>query len=221
MLRIHKEGRVSLLIVAIFIAAVTYLVAKLIGNVYFTCLIAFLSLAFFLFVMYFFRVVDRPYITDEGSIMAPCDGTVVVIEKRVESEFFNDERIQVSIFMSPLNVHMNWYPVGGKILKANIQRGSHLVAWAPKSSTHNERSTVVIETQNGQQILVRQIAGAVARRVVSYAKEGINVKQNGHLGFIKFGSRVDLFLPTNVDIKVELNQKTVGSQSIIASFKND
>lgn len=217
-MRIHKEGRVSLLIVAIIIVAVNFAVIKFTQNVYLVYIDFALSIALYLFVMYFFRVVDRPTIEDQNAIIAPCDGTVVVIEKVLESEYFNDERIQVSIFMSPLNVHMNWFPVSGKILKAIRHKGSHLVAWAPKSSTHNERSTVVIETENNKQILVRQIAGAVARRVVCYAKEGKYVEQNGHLGFIKFGSRVDLFLPIDAKINVEINQKTIGTQTVIAKF---
>lgn len=220
MMRIHKEGRVTLLIIAVFILALTYFFIKVIRNEYLIYLDIIASMALYLFVMYFFRYVERPLIDDDGAIIAPCDGKVVVIENQMESEYFNDERIQVSIFMSPLNVHMNWFPVSGKILKAVRHKGSHLVAWAPKSSTHNERSTVVIETPKKQQILVRQIAGAVARRVVCYAKVGGYADQNGHLGFIKFGSRVDLFLPKDAQILVELNQKTIGTQTVIARFKN-
>lgn len=220
MMRIHREGRVTLLIIAIFIVVLTYAVIKITRNEYLIYLTMAASTALYLFVMYFFRVVSRPYVDDSGAIIAPCDGTVVVVEKQFEPEYFNDERIQISIFMSPLNVHQNWYPVSGTILKAIRHKGSHLVAWAPKSSTHNERSTVVIETPAKQQVLVRQIAGAVARRVVCYAKEGMFAEQNTNLGFIKFGSRVDLFLPKDVDVKVEVNQKTIGTQTVIARFKN-
>jgi phosphatidylserine decarboxylase len=220
MMRIHKEGRVSLMIIAVLIVIINYAVVKFTQNEYLVYLDIILSMALYLFVMSFFRVVDRPYINDDNLIIAPCDGTVVVIENQMETEYFNEERIKISIFMSPLNVHMNWFPVGGKILRAIRHKGSHTVAWAPKSSTHNERSTVVIETKNGEQVLVRQIAGAVARRVVCYAKEGEWASQNGHLGFIKFGSRVDLFLPKDADIKVALNQKTIGTQTVIAHFKN-
>ncbi|MBN2807208.1 MAG: phosphatidylserine decarboxylase family protein [Prolixibacteraceae bacterium] len=218
-MRVHKEGRITLLIVAIFIVIVNYAVIRLSKNEYIIYSVAALSIALYLFNLWFFRVVSRPVINDENAIIAPCDGKVVVIENSLESEFLNEECIQISIFMSPLNVHMNWYPVSGKVLYAKIHRGSHLVAWAPKSSTHNERSSVVIEKPNGRKILVRQIAGAVARRVVCYAREGSYAEQNGHLGFIKFGSRVDLFLPKDALVKVELNQNVTGTQTVIARFK--
>jgi phosphatidylserine decarboxylase len=218
-MKLHREGRVSLLIVAIFITLVNYAVARFIGLPYIVYPLMVLSLGFYGFVMYFFRYVNRPVIYDKRLILSPCDGKVVVIEETVETEYFNDTRIQVSIFMSPLNVHMNWFPVSGKIAKAVLHKGSHLVAWAPKSSTHNERSTVVLETPDNQQILVRQVAGAVARRVVMYAKEGEYVEQGDHLGFIKFGSRVDLFLPLGTEIKVSINQNVQGNITEIARFK--
>jgi phosphatidylserine decarboxylase len=218
-MRVHKEGRVTLLIVAIFIVIANYAIIRLTKNEYVIYPAAVLSMAFYLFNLWFFRVVSRPVINDENAIIAPCDGKVVVIENSTETEYLNEDCIQVSIFMSPLNVHMNWYPLSGKVLYAKMHRGSHLVAWAPKSSTHNERSSVVIENSNGKKILVRQIAGAVARRVVCYAREGSYVEQNGHLGFIKFGSRVDLFLPKDAVIKVELNQAVTGTQTVIARLK--
>lgn len=218
-MKIHKEGRVSLLIVAVFIVAVNYAVIKISLNEYLIYAFMAASIALYVFVLHFFRVVNRDVIDDANAIMAPCDGKVVVIEPATESEFLNSETIQVSIFMSPLNVHMNWYPVSGIIKHSQIHKGTHLVAWAPKSSTHNERSSVVIETANNGPILVRQIAGAVARRVVCYAREGSYADQNGHLGFIKFGSRVDLFLPKDADIKVGLNQNVIGTQTVIARFK--
>lgn len=218
-MRVHKEGRITLLIVAIFIVVLNYLVIRITRNEYIIYPVAIMSLGLYLFNLWFFRVDSRPVINDENAIIAPCDGKVVVIENSSETEFLNEDCIQVSIFMSPLNVHMNWYPVSGKILYAKMHRGSHLVAWAPKSSTHNERSSVVIETPKGKRILVRQIAGAVARRVVCYAEEGSYAEQNGHLGFIKFGSRVDLFLPKDAQIKVELNQAVTGTQTVIARLK--
>lgn len=218
-MKLHREGRVTLLIVAAFIALVNYAAARFIGLPYIVYPLMILSLGFYGFIMYFFRYADRPVIYDKRLILSPCDGKVVVIEEQIETEYFNDKRIQVSIFMSPLNVHMNWFPVSGKIVKAVLHKGSHLVAWAPKSSTHNERSTVVLETPENQQILVRQIAGAVARRVVMYAKEGEYIEQGDHLGFIKFGSRVDLFLPLGTEIKVSLNQKVQGNITEIARFK--
>lgn len=151
--------------------------------------------------------------------MAPADGKVVVIEKVFEPDHFKDERIQVSIFMSPLNVHANWYPVDGVITRAEHQKGKFHKAWLPKASTENERSLVVIKMEDGREILVRQIAGAMARRIVTYAAAGEECFIDQHLGFIKFGSRVDLYLPLDADIKVALDQKTVGNETIIANLK--
>lgn len=219
-MKVHREGRVTLLIVALFIVALNYATIKISRNEYIIYPVAVLSLALYLFNLWFFRVVNRPVIDDQNAVIAPCDGKVVVIENAKETEFLNEDTIQISIFMSPLNVHMNWFPVSGKILYKKMHTGSHLVAWAPKSSTDNERSTVVIETPDKRKILVRQIAGAVARRVVCYAKEGNYAEQNGHLGFIKFGSRVDLFLPKDAEIKVNINQEVVGTQTVIARFKS-
>ncbi|MDA3927614.1 MAG: phosphatidylserine decarboxylase family protein [Prolixibacteraceae bacterium] len=217
-MRVHKEGRISLLIIAVFIVSVNYILIKYIRNEYFIYPAIVLSATLYLFAFYFFRVVNRPVINDSNAIIAPCDGKVVVIENIQENTHLNEEVTQISIFMSPLNVHMNWFPVSGKILHAQREKGSHTVAWAPKASTHNERSIVLIETENKNKILVKQIAGAVARRVVCYAKTGKYADQNGNLGFIKFGSRVDLFLPKSANIKVELNQKVIGTQTVIARF---
>lgn len=218
-MRVHKEGRVSLLIVALIIVAINFLALKITSHPYVIYGVLLASLMLYLFVMFFFRVVNRLTIDDAGAVIAPCDGKVVVIEKTYEDEYLKCETLKVSIFMSPFNVHMNWFPVSGKVMFQKMHKGSHLAAWAPKSSTNNERSSVVIETPNGQQIMVRQIAGTLARRVVCYAKEGSYAEQNDHLGFIKFGSRVDLYLPTDVDIKVKLNENVTGTQSVIARFK--
>lgn len=218
-MRIHKEGRPTLLILAITIVAINFAIIKLFRNEYIIYIIAALSILLYLLVMYFFRVVNRPAITDENAIIAPCDGKIVVIEEAYEDEFLKCNTLKVSIFMSPLNVHMNWYPVDGKILLSKIHRGKHLAAFAPKSSDDNERSSVVIETPKKIQIMVRQIAGTMARRVVCYAKEDGYAEQNGHLGFIKFGSRVDMYLPIDTQIKVKLNQKVTGTQTVIARFK--
>ncbi|HKM92294.1 MAG TPA: phosphatidylserine decarboxylase family protein [Prolixibacteraceae bacterium] len=218
-MRIHKEGRLTLLLLAISIVIINYAVIKIFRNEYTVYITATISILLYLLVMYFFRFVNRPSINDENAIIAPCDGKVVVIEESYEGEFLKCETLKVSIFMSPLNVHMNWFPVGGKILLSKIHRGKHLVAYAPKSSDENERSSVVIETPGGKTIMVRQIAGAMARRVVCYAKEDGYAEQNGHLGFIKFGSRVDMYLPIDTKIKVELNQNVIGTQTVIARFK--
>lgn len=219
-MQIHKEGRLTLLIVATFILVVNFGAIKLMpGQLFVQIPIFVLSIAFYLFIMWFFRIPNRLAINDSNAIMAPCDGKVVVIEQKTESEFLNEETIQISIFMSPLNVHMNWYPVSGKIVYSKLHKGSHTVAWAPKASTDNEHSTVVLETQNNQKLLVRQIAGAMARRVVCYARQNSYAEQNGHMGFIKFGSRVDLFLPKTAEIIVKLDQNVIGTQTVIARLK--
>jgi len=217
-MRIHREGRKTLILIGALLFVGNYLLIPVIPVLWISYAMIALSLGVYLFVMYFFRFVDRVGIQDESLVVAPCDGKIVVIEEVEETEVLNEKRIKVSIFMSPLNVHINWYPVSGKILEAQIHKGSHLVAWAPKSSTHNERSTVLIETPRKQTILIRQIAGAVARRIVCYATKGKYAEQNMHLGFIKFGSRVDLYLPVTAEIKVELNQPTVGKQTVIAKL---
>jgi len=215
-MRIHREGRPTLTIIAIVALVVCYLVIRLTHNPFIVYPILALFMGLYIFVMYFFRFVERPEISDKSGIIAPCDGKVVVIEDQFEDEYMKENMKKISIFMSPLNVHINWFPISGKVLFSKIHQGSHLVAWAPKSSTDNERSTVVMELDNKQKIVVRQVAGAVARRVVCYAEEGKYYQQNEHLGFIKFGSRVDIYLPKDAEIKVNLEDKVVGSQTVIA-----
>ena len=218
-MRMHKEGNATLIILLVLLLVINYLVITLVEiPLIFIPLLA-ASILFYIFIMYFFRVPNRKSVDDPLAIISPCDGEVVVIEDIFEGEFLNSDCKKVSIFMSPLNVHINWYPVSGKILHASHSKGSHMVAWAPKSSTLNERSAVLIETETNKKILVRQIAGAVARRVVCYAKEGDYAQQNGQLGFIKFGSRVDLYIPHDYEITVNLEQKVTGSQTIIARIK--
>jgi len=218
-MKIHKEGLVTILIISVFILVADYFAIRFIPNrpIIYAILVA--SFLFYMFIRYFFRIPNRQSIEDVLGLISPCDGKVVVIEDVFENDFLQAECKQISIFMSPFDVHMNWFPVSGKIVHTIRSKGSHVVAWAPKSSTHNERSTVIIETDDHKKIVVRQIAGAVARRVVCYAKEGEYAPQNGHLGFIKFGSRVDLFIPNEYEIKVELDQKVIGSQTIIARLK--
>jgi phosphatidylserine decarboxylase len=174
------------------------------------------SLMLYIFLLFFFRWPARHLEPDHGLIYAPADGKVVVIEETLEKEYFNDSRLQVSIFMSPFNVHSNRYPVSGKIKYVRYHHGNYMVAWHPKSSELNERSSIVIETRNGKEILVRQIAGAVARRIVTYAKENQEVLQGDELGFIKFGSRVDVFLPVGTEIEVPILQQVKANKSIIA-----
>jgi len=174
------------------------------------------SLILYIFILFFFRLPARRLEPDPGLIYAPADGKVVVIEETEEKEYFRDNRLQVSIFMSPFNMHSNRYPVSGRIKYVGYHPGHYLVAWHPKSSELNERSSVVIETETGDEILIRQVAGAVARRIVTYAKEDQVVNQGDELGFIKFGSRVDIFLPVGTEIEIPILQQVKANKSIIA-----
>ena len=174
----------------------------------------------YLLVLNFFRCPIREFEeSTEGVVIAPADGKVVVIEEVEEPEYFHDRRLQISIFMSPLNVHANWIPVDGRVKLVRHYDGNHLAAWLPKSSIENERSTIVIQTPEGQEILARQVAGAIARRVVTYLEEGMDYEIDDHMGFIKFGSRVDVFLPLGSEVCVQLGQKTTGNETIIARLK--
>ena len=183
-------------------------------------IVSLTSLVVYLLMVNFFRSPKRIFPGDvENVVVAPADGKVVVIEKVFEPDHFKDERMQVSIFMSPTNVHANWYPVDGVVVRSEHQKGKFHKAWLPKASTENERSLVVIKMEDGREVLVRQVAGAMARRIVTYAKAGEECFIDQHMGFIKFGSRVDLYLPLDAEIKVALNQKTVGNETIVANFK--
>lgn len=219
--RIHREGT-SILVVAFLVCA---LVNALLWyffpeNVIINSIVSLASLVVYMLMVNFFRSPKRIFPGDvENVIVAPADGKVVVIEKVYEPDHFKDERMQVSIFMSPMNVHANWYPVDGVITRVEHQKGKFHKAWLPKASTENERSLVVIKTDDDREILVRQIAGAMARRIVTYAAAGEECFIDQHMGFIKFGSRVDLYLPLDCDIKVTLDQKTVGNETVIATFK--
>ena len=213
-MNIHKEGHRILISLALILAAVNFLFYWFwpIGLPFATVV----SVILFLLVLQFFRNPRREIlIADNNIVYAPADGKVVVIEEALESEYFEDKRQQVSIFMSPTNVHVNRNPISGKVNYFRYHPGKYLVAWHPKSSTENERTTVVID--NGkEEVLLRQIAGAVAKRIVNYIKEGDKVQQGADFGFIKFGSRVDLFLPLNAKIEVEMGQKVRGNKTIIA-----
>ncbi len=220
-MKIHKEGRITVFFVVFLLLTINVLLVLYVSNfLVFKYLVQFVSFIFLLFILHFFRKPDRQIIVDKNGILAPADGKVVVVEEVMENEYFQDSRMQISIFMSPMNVHVNWYPIAGKILFSKYHKGKHLVAWHPKSSTDNERSSVVIKSKfNDKEILVRQIAGAVARRVVCYAKENQDVMQQGEeLGFIKFGSRVDVFVPLDTKILVKLGDKTIGRQTVIAEY---
>lgn len=216
---IHKEGYPSIILTIIVIAIINFL------TLYFASaypIIVWLGYALSVFllvtILQFFRNPARKVVIDDNTIVAPADGKVVVIEEVTETEYFNDKRLQISIFMSPINVHANRYPIGGIVKYAKYHPGLFLVAWHPKSSTDNERTTIVVEHKNGQKVLFRQIAGALARRIVYYAKEGDQATQGQEFGFIKFGSRVDLLLPTTVKVKVNLEQKVTGNETVIATF---
>jgi phosphatidylserine decarboxylase len=178
-----------------------------------------LSAFLLIVILQFFRSPARTVIIDDNNIIAPADGKVVVIEQVTETEYFNDKRIQISIFMSPLNVHINRYPIGGIVKYVKYHPGLYLVAWHPKSSTENERTTIVVKHKNGKEVMFRQIAGAMARRIVNYAKEDAAAVQGDEFGFIKFGSRVDLLLPPSVKVKVNLEEKVKGRVTVIASFE--
>ncbi|MCD4833579.1 MAG: phosphatidylserine decarboxylase family protein [Bacteroidales bacterium] len=216
---IHKEGRPIVALFFIVLIAINLLVYYFVSsNLIVTLVLGIVSFLLFLFIVRFFRKPNRPLITDDNTIYAPADGTIMVIEETNEDEFFKDKRIQVSIFMSVWDIHINWFPIAGIIKYFKYHPGKFLVAWLPKASTENERTTVVLEDKNKRQILVRQIAGILARRIISYAKEGNEAKQNSELGFIRFGSRVDVFLPLDAKINVQLGQKTRGTQTVIATL---
>ena len=215
---LHREGRKMLLIVAL-VAFIVNLAAYFYFPHWILATLLALSAIILVFVVYFFRDPVRIFtIDDPNYLVAPADGKVVVIEPVMENEYFHEERLQVSIFMSPFNVHANWYPCEGTILVSEHQAGNHKAAWLPKSSTENERSLVVIETKSKVVIAVRQIAGAMARRIVTYARAGKECHRNTHLGFIKLGSRVDLYLPLDTDMFVEMGDNVRGNQTIIAKL---
>jgi phosphatidylserine decarboxylase len=217
--RLHREGRKMLLVVTL-VVFILNLVAYFYWPHWIFATLLGLSAVALVFVVYFFRDPVRILtIDDPNYLVAPADGKVVVIEPVMENEYFHEQRLQVSIFMSPFNVHANWYPCEGTILVSEHQAGNHKAAWLPKSSTENERSLVVIETKSKAVIAVRQIAGAMARRIVTYARAGKECHRNSHLGFIKLGSRVDLYLPLNTEMFVEMGDNVRGNQTIIAKLK--
>lgn len=212
----HKEGAKIILSTTVFVVALVLLADEFIGLTWLRMTVQIIGLLLLILVLQFFRNPKRYTPNDDNHVIAPVDGKVVVIEEVFESEYFNDKRIQVSIFMSPLNVHVTRYAVNGKINFSKHHPGKYLVAWHPKASTENERTTVVIENRIFGEILYRQIAGALARRIVNYAKVGMQVKQGHDAGFIKFGSRVDLFLPLGTELNVSLNQVVKGGETVVA-----
>ncbi|CAM2761694.1 phosphatidylserine decarboxylase [Flavobacterium succinicans] len=213
----HKEGTPSILLGTTFTAIVLLLTDYLIETNWIKMTIQLATLAFLIIILQFFRNPKRTVILNEKHILSPVDGKVVVIEEVFEKEYFKDKRIQVSIFMSPINVHVTRYGLSGLVKFSKYHPGKFLVAWHPKASEENERTTIVVENDTFGAVLYRQIAGALAKRIVNYAEEGMQVIQGTDAGFIKFGSRVDLFLPLGTPINVVLNQKAIGGKTIIAS----
>jgi phosphatidylserine decarboxylase len=217
---IHKEGFVSIGLAALFVLLTNGLIRYFFPEIsWLTTAWLIASIIFFFIIVQFFRKPTRLSPINPKHVIAPCDGKVVVIEEVVESEYFKGPRRQVSIFMSPINVHINWTPIAGVVKYFKYHPGKYLVAWHPKSSTENERTTTVIKAPNGVEVLFRQIAGALAKRIVWYVKEGQQVTQGSEIGFIKFGSRVDVFLPLDAEIKVNLEEKTTGGITVLAHLK--
>ena len=213
----HKEGhKIILLFLSITIIDIL-IVEYFIENSTLRIFIQIISLLILILILQFFRNPKRNTVISDDKILSPVDGKVVIIKKVFEKEYFKDERLQISVFMSPINVHVTRYPSSGEIVFSKYHPGDYLVAWHPKSSEKNERTTIVLKTKTFGEILYRQIAGALARRIVNYAKVGANAIQGEDAGFIKFGSRVDLFLPLDSKVKVKLNQKVIGGETVISS----
>jgi phosphatidylserine decarboxylase len=216
---IHKEGRTLLFVLLIIFFALYWVfvyflpAAPVLHNI-----VLGVSVVFYLIILQFFRSPIFSVKQNESTVLAPADGKVVVIEETEETEYLHSKRKQISIFMSPVNVHVNRMPVGGSISYFKYHAGKYLVAWHPKSSTENERTTVVAKMKNGTEVLFRQIAGALARRIKCYVKEGQTLDQGQEFGFIKFGSRVDIFLPLDAVVKVRIGDVTKGGRTVIAEL---
>jgi phosphatidylserine decarboxylase len=218
---IHKEGYTSLAICILFIFVTNAIIHYYLPDTtWFVWLWYAISLLLFLTILQFFRSPTRTWNINDRQIICPADGKVVVIEETEETEYFKDKRLQISVFMSPVNVHVNRNPISGIVKYFKYHPGKYLVAWDPKSSTENERTTTVVEGEKGFQILYRQIAGAMARRIVWYLKEGEPVKQSEQFGFIKFGSRVDVFLPIGTQVNVNLNEVVKGGMTVLGTLPN-
>ncbi|MFC4721478.1 phosphatidylserine decarboxylase family protein [Geojedonia litorea] len=212
----HKEGHKIIFVTLVIVVAALFLIDAYIELAWLRTILMLVMVFFLITILQFFRNPKRITQLNDHQILSPVDGKVVVIEEVFEKEFFKEKRIQVSVFMSPINVHVTRYPIGGQVVYSKYHPGKYLVAWHPKASEENERTTVVVENNTVGKILYRQIAGALAKRIVNYAKVNDTVKQGADSGFIKFGSRVDVFLPLDSKIKVELNQKVKGGESILA-----
>lgn len=218
-MKFHKEGYPSLLIVIAFAIVLNGLIYLFLNDYQVIKIIGYLISGFLLVViLQFFRSPSRDFKAIEGAVISPADGKVVVIEEVEETEYFKDKRLQVSVFMSPVNVHINRYPIAGIVKYFKYHPGLYLVAWHPKSSTENERTTIVVENNKGQSVLFRQVAGALAKRIVFFHKEGHVANQTDECGFIKFGSRVDLYLPIGTKLNVSLNEKVKGGITKLAEL---
>ena len=216
---VHKEGYRTIAISAIIFAVLNLLSFNFISSSspFISWIVFIITFGLLLFIISFFRVPKRDFTSAQTKIIAPADGKVVVIEETHDDEYFKGRRLQVSIFMSPANVHVNRNPVSGEVVYSQYHKGKYLVAWDPKSSTHNERHSVVIKNDDGE-ILVKQIAGALAKRIVNYLKPGQKVEQNTEMGFIKFGSRVDLLLPVDTKLDIKLGQSVKGGVTVISEW---
>lgn len=219
-MRFHKEGYVIMTSATIITSIIVATIWILLGDamLWLNGLLSIIPIVFLYLIIQFFRVPNRTIAGNSSEVVCPADGKVVVIERVFEPEFIKEECIQISIFMSPLNVHANYVPIAGKVAYTKYHKGLYLVAWHPKSSTENERSTMVIETPSKKHVLVRQIAGAVARRICFYARNEHEYKKGEEFGFIKFGSRVDVFLPLDAQINVTIGQKVKNREDILATI---
>lgn len=216
---IHREGLATIFITVAVLFGLNWAVQHFLPEpVIIQQLVLFVSTIFLLIILQFFRNPPRHTVLNEQHVISPADGKVVVIEEVEEPEYFNGKRLQISVFMSPFNVHVNRNPVSGIVSYFKYHPGKYLVAWHPKSSTENERTTTVIKTKSEQEVLFRQIAGALAKRICWYVKEGQPVQQGGEMGFIKFGSRVDIYLPLDAKVNVQLNQKVSGGETVLAEI---
>ena len=219
-IRIHREGTNELLLSALVIIAITLGLHYLFGNIWAVLPFTLILTAAWLMALNFYRCPIRYFNGDTDKlVVAPADGKIVVVEEAEENDYFHDKRLMISIFMSPLNVHANWFPVDGKVKFVKHFNGNYHKAWLPKASEENEHADIMIEAPDGQEVLVRQIAGALARRIVTYAKEGEECYIDEHLGFIKLGSRVDVFLPLTSKACVTMDQPTTGDQTVIAKLQ--
>jgi phosphatidylserine decarboxylase len=218
-MRIHKEGNATIAVTIGIVIVINLLIYFLLGRNYpvIGWVLFLATIILLIFILSFFRIPNREHASGDDLIVAPCDGTVVVIEERDADEYFTDKRLQLSIFMSPLNVHVNRNPVSGEVMYSKYHPGKFLVAWHPKSSTDNERHSVVYRA-HGKEVLVKQIAGALAKRIVNYLKPGDQVTQGSEMGFIKFGSRVDLLLPVGTKIDVKINDKVKGGVTVLGRW---